>query len=141
MAGAHPVRKVILFLGSLPERGVCSQSPDKKKKKTAPLIDSCSRQSSSRGTDGIPTQELAEALLQGCLLTGRLALAAQAGSLTEMEHLLLPDTCPELAAGCVSQLTGCPGWRETTGKLHLQRYDESQLAGGNPLLTHLHLLP
>lgn len=122
MAGAHPVRKVILFLGSLPERGVCSQSPDKK---TAPLIDSCSRQSSNRGTDGIPTQELAEALLQGRLLTGCLALAAQAGSLTEMEHLLLPDTCPELAAGCVSQLTGCPGWRETTGKLHLQRYGES----------------
>lgn len=89
--------------------------PKSRQKKTAPLIDSCSRQSSSRGTDGTPTQELAEALLQGRLLTGRLALAAQAGSLTEMEHLLLPDTCPELAAGCVSQLTGCPGWRETTG--------------------------
>lgn len=80
----------------------------KSRQKTALLIDSCSRQSSSWAADGIPTQELAEALLQGRLLTGHLALAAQAASLTEMEHLLLPDTCPELAAGCVSELTGWP---------------------------------
>lgn len=111
MAGAHPVRKVISV------SRLISRPRDmfpKSRQKTAPLIDSCSRQSTSWVADGIPTQELAEALLQGRLLTGHLALAAQAGSLTEMEHLLLPDTCPELAAGCVSELTGCPGWRETT---------------------------
>lgn len=105
--------RLFLLLGSFPDRGVCSQSPDKK---TALLIDSCGRQSSSWVTDGIPTQELAEALLQGCLLTGRLALAFQAGSLRW-------NTC--------SSLTPAQSWRQAVCRSSLGVQDRGRLQGSS----------
>lgn len=69
----------------------CSQSPDKTCSDNWQL-----QQTELKLGDRLSTQELAEALLQGCLLSGHLALASQAGSPTEEEHLLLQDTCPEL---------------------------------------------
>lgn len=105
--------RLFLFLGSFPDRGVCSQSPDKK---TALLIDSCGRQSSSWVTDGIPTRELAEALLQGCLLTGRLALASQAGSLRW-------NTC--------SSLTPAQSWRRAVCRSSLGVQAGGRLQGSS----------
>lgn len=105
---------------SSPELEACSQSPGE----NCPVIDSCSRQSSSWVTDYQARNWLREALLQGCLLSGHLALASQAGSPAEMEHLLLTDTCPELTACAVSEPHCVSGYRQATGTLPLQSNSE-----------------
>lgn len=123
-------KRLFLFLGPSPEPGVCSQSPDKNC-----LVNWQLQQTELKLGDRLPTRDLAEALP----LAGHLALASQAGSPTEMEHLLIADTRPELTAGSVQE----PPWVARLEAGHRdaspQNYGDCQLAWSKSLFIWLHL--